>query len=225
MSIYSKLSKVQNELKAPKGQWNKFGNYAFRSCEDITEAVKPLLSDNGLMMTITDDLKLIGDRYYIKATVTVIDTETSEKHEVSSYAREAEDKKGMDVSQITGATSSYARKYALNGMFAIDDTKDADSTNKHGKDEKNTSDNNSDSSHSDNVITNETKQRIQNLINKATELAGDKFDSKQIKTQMCKDFAKEKNWKAFYLSDKTKESMASQFVEYLEKRLNGNQGK
>jgi hypothetical protein len=134
MALYEKLLKIQSELKAPKGQYNSFGKYHYRSCEDITEAVKPLLADNGLVMTISDELTMIGDRYYIKAIVTVIDTETGDKHEVNGFAREAEDKKGMDKSQITGAASSYARKYALNGMFSIDDTKDSDATNKHEKD-------------------------------------------------------------------------------------------
>ena len=118
---------------------NKFGGYKYRSCEDIVEAVKPLLASEGLAMTITDELTQIGDRYYIKATVTIIDTNESDRHEVNGYAREAENKKGMDVSQITGAASSYARKYALNGMFAIDDTKDADDLNKHGKSKKQSS--------------------------------------------------------------------------------------
>ena len=138
MNLFKKLLKVQSELKAPKGQFNSFGKYKYRSCEDIVEAVKPLLKEEGLLMTITDDLKLIGERYYIKATVTVIDAETGDKHEVESYAREEESKKGMDGSQVTGASSSYARKYALNGMFAIDDTKDSDSTNNHemNQDEK-----------------------------------------------------------------------------------------
>jgi hypothetical protein len=137
MSLYQKLLRVQTQLKAPKNQYNIFGKYYYRSCEDITEAVKPLLAEENLVMTISDELTLIGDRYYIKATVTVIDGETGEKHEVHAYAREAESKKGMDESQITGAASSYARKYALNGMFAIDDTKDSDATNTHEKNENN----------------------------------------------------------------------------------------
>ena len=133
MGIYEKLSNVQQELKAPKNQMNKFGGYKYRSCEDILKAVKPLLHNEGLTMTITDELTMIGDRYYIKATVTVIDGEEGDTHTVHGYAREEENKKGMDSMQLTGATSSYARKYALNGMFAIDDTKDSDATNKHGK--------------------------------------------------------------------------------------------
>lgn len=133
MSIYKKLLQVQTDLRAPKGQYNSFGKYNYRSCEDIVEAVKPLLASQGLVIAIADELTLIGERYYIKTTVTVIDSETSEKHEVSAYAREEESKKGMDGSQVTGASSSYARKYALNGMFAIDDTKDSDATNTHDK--------------------------------------------------------------------------------------------
>lgn len=120
----AKLVRVQGELKAPKGQYNKFGGYAYRSAEDILEAVKPLLNREGLLMTINDEIQLIGDRYYVKATVTVTDGEGSVT--TAAYAREPENKKGMDECQITGATSSYARKYALNAMYAIDDNKDAD---------------------------------------------------------------------------------------------------
>ena len=133
MSIYAKLIKVQNELKAPKNQYNSFGKYSYRNCEDICESVKPLLLANGLAMFISDNIELIGDRYYIKAIVTVVDTETGETLTNSALAREEEKKKGMDSSQVTGSTSSYARKYALNGMFLIDDTKDSDFTNTHGK--------------------------------------------------------------------------------------------
>lgn len=126
MDLFKKLSEVQKKLNVPKNNYNEFGKFNYRSCEDIVEAVKPLLAENGLTMTISDELVMVGDRYYIKANVAIIDIETGEKHEVTAYAREAEQKKGMDESQITGASSSYARKYALNGMFAIDDTKDAD---------------------------------------------------------------------------------------------------
>lgn len=127
MSVYEKLMNVQAELKAPKAQKNNFGNYNYRSAEDILEAVKPLLSANKLAITISDAITAVNDRVYVKATVKVNCIETKEYVEVSASAREAEMKKGMDSSQVTGATSSYARKYALNGMFAIDDTKDADS--------------------------------------------------------------------------------------------------
>lgn len=130
--IKEKLEKIQKELKAPKNQYNSFGGYNYRSCEDIMQAVKPLLK--GCVLTISDELLAIGDRYYIKATATLEDNE--DKISVSAYARETETKKGMDVSQITGASSSYARKYALNGLFLIDDVKDADSTNTHSKEDK-----------------------------------------------------------------------------------------
>lgn len=119
-----RLVLIQSTLKAPKGQYNSFGKYHYRSAEDILEAVKPLLAENGLSMTISDTLENIGTRYYVKATATLTDGEDSVS--VSAYAREEETKKGMDGSQITGAASSYARKYALNGLFLIDDTKDAD---------------------------------------------------------------------------------------------------
>lgn len=128
--LFEKLTKVQLELKAPKNQRNTFGKYNYRSKEDILEAAKPLCIKNGLCLTINDELVLIGDRYYIKATATITETIVKgESFSVSAYAREALTKKGMDESQITGAVSSYAGKYALNNLFGIDDTKDADATN------------------------------------------------------------------------------------------------
>lgn len=123
----NKLLKIQMELKAPKNQTNSFGGYNYRSCEDIFEAVKPLLKEVGLVLRITDELVNIGERYYIKATAIL--TDGSDTIENTAYAREEETKKGMDGSQITGASSSYARKYALNGLFLIDDVKDSDTTN------------------------------------------------------------------------------------------------
>ena len=129
MNVYEKLANVQSALKAPKGQYNSFGKYKYRSCEDIVESVKPLLKQNGLLLTLNDELVLVGDRFYVKATATIIDTAEGKSISVCAYAREEETKKGMDGSQVTGASSSYARKYALNGIFAIDDTKDSDSTN------------------------------------------------------------------------------------------------
>ena len=123
--IYEKLAKVQAELKAPKGQFNSFGKYHYRSQEDILEAVKPILSRQGMTINLTDDIVLVGERYYVKSTAIVSDgTDTIS---VTAFAREPSEKKGMDESQITGTASSYARKYALNGLFAIDDTKDSDS--------------------------------------------------------------------------------------------------
>ena len=118
------LIEIQKKLKAPKGQYNSFGKYKYRSAEDILEAVKPLCHENNCTLTLSDTLENIGDRYYIKATVSI--TNGTETVSVSAYAREDETKKGMDGSQITGTASSYARKYALNGLFCIDDTKDAD---------------------------------------------------------------------------------------------------
>lgn len=124
--IFAALMAVQAELKAPKNQHNSFGKYDYRSAEDIIEAVKPLLKENGLFLNMSDDIVLIGDRYYVKATVKVVDVVTGESVQTSALAREAALKKGMDESQVTGTASSYARKYALNGLFAIDDNRDAD---------------------------------------------------------------------------------------------------
>ena len=126
MNIYEKLLNIQTELKAPKGQYNSFGKYKYRSCEDILEAVKPICAKNKATLVLSDSLENIGDRYYIKSTAILIDVESGENLENTAYAREELEKKGMDGSQITGTASSYARKYALNGLFNIDDTKDAD---------------------------------------------------------------------------------------------------
>ena len=134
MNVYEKLMTVQTKLRAPKGQYNSFGKYSYRSCEDILEALKPLLAEVGAIVNVSDEIKLIGDRFYVEATASFIDTETGERMIAKASAREAETKKGMDDSQVTGSVSSYARKYALNGLFAIDDNKDADSLNKHNKD-------------------------------------------------------------------------------------------
>lgn len=126
-NIYEKLQVIQAALKAPKSQYNSFGKYKYRKAEDILEAVKPLLKEQGLALICTDDLVNIGDRYYIKATVTI--TDGGESIFTTSFAREEETKSGMDASQITGASSSYARKYAMNGLLCIDDTADSDTTN------------------------------------------------------------------------------------------------
>lgn len=129
MSIYSKLSNIQKELIAPKGQFNSFGKYSYRSCEDILKALKPLCDANNCVCFITNDLENIGNNNYVKATVTLADLETGESLVSTAHAREEETKKGMDGSQITGASSSYARKYALAGLFCIDNEKDSDATN------------------------------------------------------------------------------------------------
>ena len=120
------LQKIQQELKAPKGQYNNFGKYNYRSCEDILEAVKPLLKEHKATLVLNDTIEVIGDRYYVKATATFKPGGDGEPIAVSAFAREPEEKRGMDDSQVTGTASSYARKYALNGLFLIDDTKDAD---------------------------------------------------------------------------------------------------
>lgn len=126
MSVYEKLSKVQSELKAPKGQYNSFGKYKYRSCEDIFEAIKPLNAKHGVVLTVGDEVVEISNRFYVKATATFVDIESGEKIINTALAREDDSKKGMDGSQITGTASSYARKYCLNGLYCIDDTKDAD---------------------------------------------------------------------------------------------------
>lgn len=122
------LLQIQSELKAPKGQFNAYGKYKYRSCEDILEAVKPILKKCNCTLLLSDSLVYIGDRYYIKATATLVNAE-GKSISTEAYAREEETKKGMDASQITGASSSYARKYALNGLLCIDDNKDSDTTN------------------------------------------------------------------------------------------------
>ena len=129
MKIYAKLAAIQAALKAPKTQFNKFGGYKYRKSEDILEAAKPLTNEQGCTLTCTDELQLIGDRYYIKATATLTCIEDGSSVSTTAYAREEEEKKGMDGSQVTGASSSYARKYALNGLLCIDDTADSDTTN------------------------------------------------------------------------------------------------
>ena len=136
MSVYKKLIEVQTKLKAPKNQYNSFGKYSYRNCEDILEALKPILHEVGATIIISDEVVSVNERYYVKATVKFIDTETGDMVEASANAREEDNKKGMDSSQLTGSTSSYARKYALNGLFAIDDTKDSDFTNTHDKEDK-----------------------------------------------------------------------------------------
>jgi hypothetical protein len=131
MKLVEKVSRIQGALKAPKGQTNNFGKYKYRSAEDILEAVKPLTMEHGLILTLSDEIVEVSGRIYVKATARLTDGEAELK--TTAFAREEESKKGMDGSQVTGASSSYARKYALNGLFCIDDTKDSDSTNTHGR--------------------------------------------------------------------------------------------
>ena len=134
-----RLIKIREELKCPKNQYNSFGKYSYRSCEDILEAVKPLLSKYELSLTISDEIVQVGERYYVKATCHLHDKDGKEIMSNTAYAREEEEKKGQDGSQITGTSSSYARKYCLNGLFLIDDTKDADTdeyANENNKENK-----------------------------------------------------------------------------------------
>lgn len=164
MTIYEKLLKIQTELKVPKSQYNKFGNYYYRNCEDIQEALKPLMKEVKATLIIRDEIIKVEERYYIKAIVQFIDCETGEKIENYAFAREEGEKKGMDVSQVTGSTSSYARKYALNGLFCIDDVKDADNDNNkdNQKQQKTTTNKNNTSP----KITQPMINTIQSLIEK-----------------------------------------------------------
>ena len=134
-TIFQKLQNIQSRLKVEKKNYNSFGGYSYRSCEDILEAVKPLLVENNLALVMTDEVEAVGERYYIQATAILYDTENGTNISATAYAREALEKKKMDDAQVTGSSSSYARKYALNGLFAIDDAKDSDFLNQ----EENTS--------------------------------------------------------------------------------------
>ena len=136
MNLLEKLMNIQNELQAPKGQFNSFGKYNYRNCEDILEAVKPLLLKYKCTLNLTDEIVVKEGRFYVESIVTIKDVESTEVESSKGLAREEESKKGMDGSQVTGASSSYARKYALGGLFAIDDNKDSDTTNTHGKESK-----------------------------------------------------------------------------------------
>lgn len=134
MGIYKKLAEIQKQLIAPKGQFNAFGKYSYRSCEDILKALKPLCEEQNCVVFLNNRLVCIGDRNYVEATATLCDLDAEESFiESTAHAREEEVKKGMDGSQITGAASSYARKYALAGLFCIDNESDSDATNTHGK--------------------------------------------------------------------------------------------
>ena len=136
MNVYEKLMTVQTKLRAPKSNYNSFGKYSYRSCEDILEALKPLLAEVGAIVNISDEVKLIGDRFYVEATAMFLDCETGDSVVSRALAQEGDIPKGMSAAQSTGSVSSYARKYALNGLFAIDDNKDDDATNTHNKEIK-----------------------------------------------------------------------------------------
>ena len=185
MNVYEKLQAIQTELKAPKGQFNKFGKYKYRSCEDILEAVKPLLAKYGCSLTIEDTIEQSGDRYYVKATAIFRSNDKPLEPNVinTAYAREAETKSGMDASQITGTASSYARKYCLNGLFLIDDTKDAD-TNEYKAQ--------TDPTPTDNTEAKEEKQQLmatEYQITRMKEIAdqlGEEFDEEIAKNMTAK---------------------------------------
>jgi hypothetical protein len=134
MKTTNSLAEIQAKVKAPKGQFNSFGKYHYRSAEDILEAVKQVINPMGFYISISDAIVVQGDRFYVQATATL--SNGTETYTSTAFAREEESKKGMDGSQVTGASSSYARKYALNGLFALDDTKDSDATNTHGKEQQ-----------------------------------------------------------------------------------------
>lgn len=167
MNIYEKLGIIQSKLKAPKGQYNSFGKYKYRSCEDILEAVKPLLTETRTVLSITDQMEVVGDRIYVRSEAHLKDCDDTGEIVTVAYAREEESKKGMDSSQVTGAASSYARKYALNGLFCIDDNKDSDSTNT-GEKEK-TSGRKAEPAKETEMISSETIMSIKNIIDKYPE--------------------------------------------------------
>ena len=184
-NIYQKLLAIQNELKAPKSQFNKFGGYSYRSCEDILEAVKPLLVKNNATIILQDKIELIGDRYYIKATARFIDAESGETIETEALARESENIKGMQASQITGATSSYARKYVLGSLLLLDDCKDADAI--HGKE-----DNNKSQSHSQIEVSNTARKLSDKQLSRLYAIANKAgVDKDLVKQQVFKKFNKE----------------------------------
>lgn len=186
-TIYKKLLNIQRDLKAPKGQYNNFGKYSYRNAEDIMEALKPLLVENNAITYVEDDtIEYIGQRYYLVATISFVDVETGEKITVKARAREEENKKGMDGSQITGAASSYARKYALSGLFLIDDNKDADSDEYHKqnnqqktKQQGQQQQGNQKSQEKNQVryIDNTQYQEINDLINDIAKIKGMPFDT------------------------------------------------
>lgn len=182
------LMRIQQKLKAPKNQRNNFGNYNYRSCEDILEAVKPLLEQEDATLLLSDELVQVGDRYYVKATAGFVQGDN--KVETTAFAREAETKKGMDESQITGTASSYARKYALNGLFLIDDTKDAD-TDEYRKN---------------------TTQRVQNIEVKASN----KISFQEVRERLSEIVSVDdlnKYWAELHLTEKQANILKKDFAE------------
>lgn len=193
MNIYEKLGVIQSKLKAPKGQYNSFGKYKYRSCEDILEAVKPLLAETKTVLSVTDRMEVVGGRIYVRAEARLNDCEDTGEITTVAYAREEESKKGMDSSQVTGAASSYARKYALNGLFCIDDNKDSDSTNT-GEEEK-TSGRKTESAKEAEMISSETTMSIKNIIDKYPEAKLLEQIKTRFKVSDIKSLTKEKGQK------------------------------
>ena len=185
---YQKLQLIQAGLRAPKGQFNEFGNFAYRSCEDILEALKPHLSEHGAAIILSDRIVDMNGHVYVEAKATLIDTETGGNVSTTAYAREPESKKGMDFAQITGSTSSYARKYALNGLFAIDDNKDAD-TNEHQKVNKEGSKGNGSPPKSNGGELDEVRREILSIL-EAKNISVDRFVSFCDDTYGSHDFEK-----------------------------------
>lgn len=172
-NVLKKLLIVQKNISVPKGQHNEFGNFNYRSCEDILERARPLCNDNGLVIRLTDKIVQIADRFYVEATAAVIDVDSGEVFSTTAYARETETRPKMDVAQITGASSSYARKYALAGLFSLDDNKDADAMDNTIKDDKNTVLNS--------ICAKIKSNRIDNgIITKILEKKYKKFNSSQL---------------------------------------------
>lgn len=180
LNVWQKMNRVQVELKAPKNQYNNFGKYKYRSCEDILEGLRPLKEKYNFLVLLSDSHEYSEGRHYIKARVQFVDCDTGEKIEAEGLAREEEVKKGMDSSQITGSASSYARKYALNGLFAIDDTKDSDATN-NGSQPTTQSQNGS----NDYVINQNQLKRLYTIASKKG------FNSETVKEHVKKRFGKE----------------------------------
>ena len=193
LNIYEKLGVIQSKLKAPKGQYNSFGKYKYRSCEDILEAVKPLLAETKTVLSVTDRMEVVGGRIYVRAEARLNDCEDTGEITTVAYAREEESKKGMDSSQVTGAASSYARKYALNGLFCIDDNKDSDSTNT-GEKEK-TSGRKTESAKEAEMISSETTMSIKNIIDKYPEAKLLEQIKTRFKVSDIKSLTKEKGQK------------------------------
>lgn len=210
MELEEKLLQIQTELKAPKGQRNDFGKYNYRSCEDILEAVKPLLAKYKATMVITDDIIMVGDRIYVKATAKIVDVESGRGVSNTAFAREEDVKKGMDGSQITGASSSYARKYALNGLFLIDDTKDSDATNDSVKEEKKTVQKQDVKKEAPKMITDDQKKEISEL-----------FDANLMPVML--NYCKNK-FKANSIDELT-EAQAKEIIEHRKKTLKEQEGK